>query len=239
MHSFKSLKKPLLSQEVERQLKESIIDGVFKPGEKLPSERELVDQFQVSRVTVREAMKSLRRSGLIEVRRGGNAGAYVCELNADAIIENFQNLVRMGRVDFHHLIQARIYMEPNTAHTVALKRTSEDIANLKKLLDKADKLTETSCRQARLLNVRFHCEIAKISRNPIVIFITESITQAFSKMLIDKTSKSIQREDVRELIRQHREILKAIIDRDEAAAYEKTRLHLEKTRRMYERATLP
>lgn len=235
MHSFKSLKKPPLSQEVERQLRESIIDGVFKPGEKLPSERELVDQFQVSRVTVREALKSLWRSGLIEVRRGGNAGAYVCELNADAITENFLNLVRLGRATFHDLIEARIFIEPNTARTVALKRTSGDIADLEQLLDTATELTETSCRQARLLNVGFHCEISKISRNPIVIFITESITHAYSEILIDKTSRTVGKEDVLELIRQHREILEAIIDRNGAAAYEKARFHLENTRLMYER----
>jgi DNA-binding FadR family transcriptional regulator len=235
MHSFKSLKKPPLSQEVERQLRESIIEGVFKPGEKLPSERELVEQFQVSRVTVREALKNLERSGLIESRRGGNAGAYVCELNADAITENFLNLVRLGRATFNDLIEARIFIEPNTARAAALKRTSKNIADLKQLLDTATELTETSCRQARLLNVSFHCEISKISQNPIVIFITESITHAYSEILIEKTSRTVGKEDVLELVRQHQEILKAIIDMDGAAAHEKTRLHLENTRRMYQR----
>lgn len=235
MPSFKSLKKPLLSQEVERQLRDSITDGSFKPNEKLPSERELVDQFQVSRVTVREALKSLRRSGLIEVRRGMNAGAYVCELNADAITENFQNLIRMGRVDFCQLIEARLLLEPATARTAALQRTPQDLEKLENLLARAERLAETSCRQARLLNVSFHCEVAKISRNPIIIFITESITQAYSEFLIENTSQTVGREQVLDLIRQHREILKAVTDQDSGAAYEKTRRHLENACEMYER----
>ncbi len=118
---------------------------------------------------------------------------------------------------------------------MALKRTSKDIADLEQLLATATELTDTSCRQARLLNVSFHCEISKISQNPIVIFITESITHAYSEILIEKTRKTVGKEDVLELVRQHREILKAIIDRDGAAAYEKTRRHLENTRRMYQR----
>jgi DNA-binding FadR family transcriptional regulator len=65
--SFKSLKKPLLSQEVELAIKKSILEEVYRPGEKLPSERELVEQFQVSRVTIREAFRNLQSSGLIRL----------------------------------------------------------------------------------------------------------------------------------------------------------------------------
>ncbi len=237
MHSFKSLKKPSLSKEVERQLRNSIIDGIFNPGEKLPSERELVEQFQVSRVTIREALKNLKYSGLVKIKRGRNAGAYVCMLNSDAITDNFLNLVRLGQVTFYDLIEARIFIEPNTTRSVAMSRTEEDISKLKGLLDTAFELSETSCHKARLLNVSFHCEISKISKNPIISFITESITQAYSEIIIEKTSKTLNRENIIELIRQHREILKAIIDRDEDEAYEKTKLHLENTRLMYEKIT--
>ena len=139
----------------------------------------------------------------MRARRGGNAGTYVCELNADAITENFLNLVRLGRATFNDLIEARIFIEPNTARTVALKRNSKDIADLEQLLATAAELTDTSCRQARLLNVSFHCEISKISKNPIVIFITESITHAYSEILIEKTRKTVGKEDVLELVRQH------------------------------------
>ncbi len=234
MHSFKSLKKPPLSKEVELQLRDSIIDGVFNPGEKLPSERELVEQFQVSRVTIREALKNLKYSGLIEIKRGRNAGAYVCMLNSNAITDNFLNLVRLGQVTFYDLIEARIFIEPNTTRSVAMNRSDEDIAKLQELLDKAFELSATSCHKARLLNVSFHCEISKISKNPIISFITESITHAYSEIIIEKTSETLKREHIIELIRQHREILKAIIDRDGDKAYDMTKLHLENTRLMYE-----
>jgi len=67
---FSSLKKPSLSKEVENKLREAINTGVYQPNDKLPAERELVDQFQVSRSTVRDALRNLRNQGMINVIRG-------------------------------------------------------------------------------------------------------------------------------------------------------------------------
>lgn len=204
MANFKSLKKPLLSLEVERQLKDAITDGSFKPGEKLPTERELCEQFQVSRVTIREALKSLCKSGLIKTKRGIHAGAYVCELNADAITESFHNLIRMGKVNYDHLIEARLYIEPATARSVAEDAPESAVECLDRLLDKAQETARTSCRKARLINVSFHCEVAKMSGNPIIHFITESVTQAYSEFLIEETRTELDRGGVQTLIDQHR-----------------------------------
>lgn len=235
MATFRSLRKPLLSQEVENQLKASITDHTFKPGEKLPTEMELCEQFQVSRVTIREALKSMKKSGLILTKRGMNAGAYVCELNADAITENFRHLIQMGKVDYDHLIEARLYLEPSTARSVAIHASEEDIDGLYNLLEQAEKTARSSCRQARLTNVRFHCEVAKLSDNPIILFITESVTQAYSEFLIEKTKKELDRKGVLALIDQHRAIVDALHHREPDTAYELTRLHLEKARAMYKK----
>ena len=161
MPEYKSLKKPLLSQEVKEAIQTSITDSTFQPGEKLPSERELVDQFQVSRVTIREALRNLQSSGLINIRRGINAGAYVSEPNSDPITENFSNLIHMGRIGFSHLIDARLYIEPRASEIAATYATEEDIDRLNHVLELASSQVATSRKTARLTNVSFHCEIAK------------------------------------------------------------------------------
>lgn len=237
MAKFQSLRKPLLSQEVEKQLHQSIIDGIFNSGEKLPTERELTEQFQVSRMTIREALKSLKKSGLIEVRRGMNAGAYVREQSPEPITESFQNLIQMGRVNFHDLIEARLYLEPSTAKSVALRGDPKGVETLEKLLDNAEKMLKTSCKKARLLNVSFHCEVARISSNQIVSFITESVTQVFSEFLIESTKEDLSKNEIMLLIEQHREILEAIQNKDGDRAYQKTKSHLEKVQLMYRRVT--
>ena len=235
MGNFKSLKKPLLSTEVQMAIKQAILDEKFKAGEKLPSERELVEQFQVSRVTVREALSNLQSSGLISIRRGIKAGAYVAEPNSDQITESLQNLMSLGRIDYSHLIDARLYIEPRAAEIAAKYRTADDIKSLKALLAQAEQKSAQSRKESRLLNVSFHCEVAKISANPIIVFITESITQSYSALIIEKTHTQIGRPSIQKFIDEHRAILDAIIKQNSAEAYEKTRRHLLETYITYSR----
>jgi GntR family transcriptional repressor for pyruvate dehydrogenase complex len=235
MEGFRSLKKPLLSQAVEQAIKQSIHDEVFKPGEKIPSERELVEQFQVSRVTIREALRNLQRSGLITIRRGVRAGAYVSELTSDPITENFQNLIRLGRIDYSHLIDARLYIEPRAAEMAAKYRTDKEVRHLKSVLERAEAANDEDRKRARIINVSFHCEVAKITKNPIIVFITESITQSYSALIIETTSTRIGKSGVQKFIDEHRDILEAIIKQNSAEAYEKTRRHLIETYLTYSR----
>ena len=235
MPEYKSLKKPLLSQEVKDAIQASIADARFKPGQKLPSERELVDQFQVSRVTIREALRNLQSAGLIEIRRGVNAGAYVSEPNSDPITENFRNLIHMGRIGFSHLIDARLYIEPRASEIAAKYASEEDIHRLNQVLDRAASQVATSRKNARLTNVSFHCEIAKITKNPIILFITESITQSYSATIIELTRRQLKREVIQRFIDGHREILDAIKRRNSKDAYEMTRRHLLDTYQAYAR----
>lgn len=231
---FSSLKKPLLFQEVKEQIQASIHSGAFRPGDKLPSERELIDKLKVSRMTVREALRDLQSQGVIEIKRGGSAGgAYVSKPNPRAITNNFQNLVGMREVGFPQLLEARLQIEPEMSRTAAHKRTSKDLRRLGSLLDQAESLLDKSWKEARLTNVRFHCGVALITRNPIIIFITESINQVFSAFLIDRTQDCLDRKDILKVIKEHREILAAIEKRDGDRAYEKSRQHLLRTLNVY------
>ena len=229
MPSFKSLKKPLLSKEVERQIKLSIVNGTYNPGEKIPSERELVDQFQVSRVTVREALRGLQQSGLVQIRRGREAGAYVCEPAPTTITENFQNLINMGKINFAHLMEIRLYLEPDVARNAALHRTSEDVDRIVSLLNRAERYLHISRKRARLTNVRVHYEVAKILDNTLITFLCESITQIYSAILIEMTSTRLDKKGISKLISEHRTILDAIVERKPEAAFERTRKHLMET----------
>ncbi|DAC71668.1 MAG TPA: hypothetical protein DSN98_09230 [Thermoplasmata archaeon] len=233
MTPFNSVKKASLALEVEAQIKESIISGRYNPGDKLPSERELVEQFQVSRVTVREALRSIQHLGLISIKRGIQAGAYVSDPDSGPITRSFQNLIAMGKVTSTDLIDVRLMIEPEVARIAATQHTDEDITMLCELLDRAERQVRFSCKEARLINVHFHNEVAKIIKNPILMFISESVTQSFSAVLIEITRCEINEEKVLELISQHREILSSIIDKDAENSWRLTREHLLKTREMY------
>ena len=233
MQPFKSLKKPILSKEVEEQLRQTINSGLYKPGDKLPSERELVEQFEVSRVTVRDALKNLQNLGLISVRRGVNAGAYVSEPTPQPITQSIDNLIQMGKLNFAHLIEIRLYVEPDVARSAALHHTPEDIDTLKELLDRAEACLEISRKKARLTNVQFHSEVAKITRNALIIFLCESITQVFSAMLIEMTHTKLDKKGISKLISEHRRILEAIVKKDSKEAFKRTKQHLIETYHTY------
>ncbi|MBW1668045.1 MAG: FadR family transcriptional regulator [Deltaproteobacteria bacterium] len=233
MNRFKPIKKRIISKEVEQRLRQSILDGFYSPGDRLPSERELVEQFKVSRVTVREALKNLEAKGLIVVKRGMSGGAYVSELKPVPIIENFRNLTNMGKVNFAHLMHARLYIEPHTAKVAACIRTDEDIANLTAMLEEAERYVNYSPRKARLLCTSFHCEVAKILQNPIIDFICESITENYSSVIIEMSQAKLDKNGILNLINEHRHILDSIIQKKSDIAYERTKNHLIKWYYMY------
>jgi len=233
MAQFSSLKKPLLSKEVENQLRASINSGIYKPGDKLPAERELVDQFQVSRVTVRDALRNLQNLGLVSVKRGVNAGAYVSEPSPHPITQSIENLIQMKKVNYAHLIEIRLYIEPDVARTAAGFRTSKDIDTLTELLDQAEKELDTSRKKARLINVGFHFEVAKITRNALIVFLCQSITQVHSAMIIEMTHTRLDKKAIAKLISEHRTILESIAAKDSEEAFTKTRNHLVETYHTY------
>lgn len=233
MPRFNSLKKPSLSKEVENKLRQAINAGYYRPSDKLPAERELVEQFQVSRSTVRDALRNLRNQGLIDVIRGVNAGAYVLEPTPQPITQSIENLIQMRKVNFAHLIELRLYIEPDVADTAAQFRTSDDIDALTDLLDRAEMSLKKSRKEARLINVGFHFEVAKITRNALIIFLCESITQVHSAMIIEMTHTKLDKQGVSKLISEHRLILDAIASGNPEEAYERTKKHLVETYNTY------
>ena len=192
-----------------------------------------MEQFGVSRVTIRDALGSVKNMGLLTTKRGANGGAYVSEPNPDPITESFHNLVQMGRVSYPHLIEARLYLEPPLARNAAIYRTSEDMENLRRLLRKAEGRLGHSKKEARLANVRFHLEVGRITSNPILLFILESITQAFSALIIENTQGKFDQAVIRGLINDHFEILEAIERQQPEVAESKTKDHLLKTHQLY------
>src|SRR4030042_3068066 len=226
MKVFKSLKKSSLSKEVAYQIKEAITNDIYKTGDRLPSERDLVNQFQVSRVTIREALKELEKDGLVYIKRGSEGGAYICELNPEPIINSFGNLIRLGKVNIPHLLHARICTEPQIARAAAMTRTDEDIRKLSNIIEESEKCVDSSLTKARMKNLNFHCEISKILNNPVLAFIAESITFNFTILIIKITKAKINKDEVIATIAEHKDILNAIIEKNSNDAYEKTLHHL-------------
>ena len=120
MYSFEPIKQSKATDEVLAQLKESILRGAFKEGDKLPSERELTSLFNVSRGVVREAIRGLQVSGYVEIRQGPLGGAFVKEISMGLFDTGFTDLFFANKLTIAEILDVRQYIEPEIARLAAL-----------------------------------------------------------------------------------------------------------------------
>ncbi|MFH0799857.1 MAG: GntR family transcriptional regulator, partial [Pseudomonadota bacterium] len=122
---FKSVRPDRISQTIVDQIKEAIFQKKIKIGDKLPSERQMMEQFETSRVTVREALKNLENSGILEIRRGTQGGAFVRDPDVKFVSSFLQDMFSMGNIKVFDLTEARMAIEPFSVK-IATERIKED-----------------------------------------------------------------------------------------------------------------
>ncbi|HOE17740.1 MAG TPA: FadR/GntR family transcriptional regulator [Syntrophorhabdaceae bacterium] len=135
MRSFKPVKQSRVSDEVADQLKRSILLGYFKAGDKLPSERDLAEQFRVSRIAIRESLRALENKGFIETRQGVTGGTFVTELTFEHLSNAFVDLFMAEKLSIPELVQMRVLLEPEIARLATLHKDAESAARLKDALE--------------------------------------------------------------------------------------------------------
>ena len=156
-----------LKTQIVSQIKALIFSNKIRVGQKLPSERELSSRFKVSRVVVREALKSLEQSGLVEIRTGAAGGAFaVSDLHIPFFYAVY-DLMKAGRLAGPHFWEFGEIIERAGARLAAQKATAESVERLRSL---NRKLREDENDSQRLLqNSReFHVAVAEVSGNPLI-----------------------------------------------------------------------
>jgi GntR family transcriptional regulator, transcriptional repressor for pyruvate dehydrogenase complex len=133
-HSFKPIKPLRISEEVAQQLKQSILVGHFKPGERLPTERELSEQFQVSRAATREALRVLENAGFVVTRQGATGGAYVTDLTFDRTVNAFFDLFMAEKISIAEINYVRVLVEPDVARLAAERVNGEYAQRLREAM---------------------------------------------------------------------------------------------------------
>lgn len=175
---FKAAKQTKVFQDVVRQIQEAILDGRLKTGDMLPSERRLKEMLNISRGTLREALRVLEQKGLIEVKLGVGGGSVVKDLNADPISESLGLLIRSRKVSLDHLAEFREDVEGLVAARAATKCSEKDISDLKALLARAQPYVEAGASQKDSfidIDKQIHMKLAQIVQNPIYLSVLHSI----------------------------------------------------------------
>jgi len=215
---------PRLYLAMATQLSSQIKSGSHKPGTRLPSERALMKQFDVSRSVVREALIVLQLEGLVEIRHG--AGTFVTE-GAEVVAGSISGF-DFERVGPFELIQARIVVESETASLAAMSASKEE---LEKIAFAIRQMTED--QEPFMLrhgaDKNFHTTIARASRNEAFAVVVEAMWERYDRLTIDNVSERARRPDNHQLaIDDHSRILHCIQNRDAAGARLAMRNHLER-----------
>ncbi|GJL82684.1 MAG: transcriptional regulator [marine bacterium B5-7] len=223
---LKPIKPSKISDAISEQLKEFIRDGTLKPGERLPSERELVDQLGVSRPSVREALLKLEAKGLVQTRQGG--GTYVSDVLAPSIVNPLADLMKDNPEAISDVLECRHGLEELAASYAALRATGADRETIHKkflALDAANKARDL--KRSALADAEFHMAIAEASHNFALIHITRSLFDLLSTQMLSNWEHLLMNpENCEQIHDQHQYIYEAIISRDPDMARNAAVTHL-------------
>ena len=218
----------LATEVVVAHLERIIFSGDVEPGDSLPSEAELSAQLGVSRLTVREGVRSLLARGLIQVAHGRRP--VVAYPNAAPLHDFFSAAVRRDSRGLLELLEVRLAIEVHTAELAARNATRADIAGLQAALDsmRSSLTDETAFNDA---DVRFHAAIAAASGNRMLSFVVEGMETALqsSRMYSIQGYRS-RAQNLSPLIELHQDIFDRIAERDPEGAAASMRKHLIGTR---------
>ena len=183
------IQKRKLSDDVRARLLSMIDSGATRPGDVLPSERQLMERLGVGRPAIREAMQALQRTGLIEIRHGERARVAEPSVGrmVDQVSQSMKHLLAHSPATLEHLKEARLAFEMEMARTAARRHAPRDLHRLQDTLDEQAAAAGDTLR-FRMLDGRFHRDIAAISGNPIWSALSDALFRWLSDFHVDLVS---------------------------------------------------
>ncbi len=212
-------------ERIAAQIEQRILSGELRNGDRLPTERELSEQFQASRTAVREAMKSLAQKGLIDMRPG--RGTIVIDGTSQAVQHSLNMILKLGPTDRTvNLVEVREILEPEIAALAAARASEEDILALRAAVEIMDSNMHNAAAFIAADN-NFHQILAKATQNVIILTLVNSIVALLSEQrkLIFTVSGGPERGQLH-----HKLLLDAVLHHDPEAARTAMRSHLTQVR---------
>ena len=214
--NLKPVKKERISDQIIDQIFKLIVSGNLKPGDKIPSERKMTDLFDVSRNSIREAIKLLEMLGFLVSKRGD--GTYIADMSSK-VFEGYINKHNISNdsLNASEVVEARMVIEPSIAKLAAERRTEKQLNMLENIVDEIENNNTSKNNEADL---HFHRMLAKASQNKVL--------EETLNFLIDYTSEVSKKSHeinetffplrIRKKVEEHRTILDAIKNQDSKKA---------------------
>lgn len=208
MEDFKAIKRRRLYQDIVGQVHEFIREGVLKPGDRLPPERELAERLQVSRSSLREAMRALELQGLVVSRPG--AGTFVSTESLDTLVSTIAASVTQARDALNDIFEMRHILEPEIAALAAERATQEDIQRMAAALEEQEGQVASGATGVEG-DTAFHFAMAQATQNWALVKVIHTIAD----ILRESRDQSLQTPGrPQRSLASHRHILETISNQD-------------------------
>lgn len=194
------------SAAIAEQIRNAILEGRVPSGERLSPERELAEQFGVSRVTVRDALRILEANGLVEIRVGAAGGAFARAPTSEDVGAGIGNMLMLSAVTPDEIAEARLILELGTVTLACVRATGEEISELRELVERSREHYD------RELAWDFHSRLAAAAHNPAIELLTASFRGPLSMHAVRAREPSEWSHE--QSIREHTELVRALERRD-------------------------
>lgn len=222
---YKVVRTSRLYEQIVQQIEETILKGDLKAGDQLPAERDLAEQFGVSRTAVREAVKALREKGLVEAYTG--RGTFVTNGTSHAIRQSLDLMVRIGQPEgATYLAEVREILEPEIAALAALRAEEQHLGIMREAVRVMDESLHDAERFIEA-DLDFHLALAEAAANPIILSLIDSIVGLLREQRL-RTFQSANGPQRGQHC--HRRILEAVETRNAEGARIEMRAHLQQVR---------
>lgn len=208
------------SEVIYDQIYRKIISGELRPGDRLPSERDLAAMFRRSRPCVREALQSLQQDGFLKITLGSTGGAIVQGISLKSVEDPLRKLVDAGAINLQELIDYRVINDRGCARLAARYHTEEDAALLKQIMADYHACVD-DCERLRKIDLDFHQALAQASHNSLATLMTNTIAALNTNFFWDSVREKPLDQIVqinRKGCESHQAIVDAVLARDPDAA---------------------
>ena len=205
---FRPLRKQRFSDQIAELIQKKILEDNLEIGTNLPSEKDMAAEFGVSRSVVREALRILEMSGLVDIRKGPTGGIFVTNVYHEPIKRSLSNMMTSGDITIKHLFEARMLIEPRIAREAALHAKREDLRKVRDLLKDSEAHIDDPVR-LKQNNLKFHLLLARASGNPVLSLMLESVIELLVERILDFVDLSLERH----FLEIHQEIFQTIADK--------------------------
>lgn len=224
--TYRRVKQPKISDVIVEQLETMILEGTLQPGQRLPSERELSKQFEVSRPSLREAVQKLVAKGLLTSRQGG--GTYVAEKLGASFSDPLMELFASHPEAQYDLLEFRHALEGVIAYYAALRSTEADKAAIRKKYEELEQFHKTKEFEKEVqADVDFHLRIAEATHNMVLLHTMRALWGLLKRNIMSNLENIYPKPGHRTKIHaQHKLLMDAIFSGDPEAARHAAHEHL-------------